>query len=54
MLYLISLVSLILLASSINEMYNKYINYEKQTKSFFELKKLYIKPIGVYSNKENV
>ena len=54
MLYLISLVSLILLASSINEIYNQYLTREKQTKSFFELKKLYIKPIGVYSNKENV
>jgi len=54
MFYLISLVSLILLASFINEMYSQYITREQQTKSFFELKKLCIKPVGIYSNRENV
>ncbi len=54
MFYLISLISLILLASFINEMYSQYIAREQQTKSFFELKKLCIKPIGVYSNRENI
>ena len=54
MFYLISLISLILLASFINEMYSQYITREQQTKSFFELKKLCIKPVGIYSNRENV
>jgi len=52
MLYVMYFVSLILLASAFKEIYAQHLAWEKQSKSTFELKKLCIKPVGIYTNRD--
>jgi hypothetical protein len=50
MFYLITLIAGILLANTLNNFASEYNEQKKFTKTKYELHKLCIKPLGIYTN----